>query len=339
MALHLKNLENQTVIITGATMGIGLATARMAAEQGARLVLAARDENTLRELCDEINLAGGEAVYVAVDVGDKAQVQRITQTAIDTFGGFDTWINNAGVSLFGNLLDIDEKDYHRLFDTTYWGVVYGSLEAARHLSKRRDGYAGAIINLGSVASDQAIPYQGMYSAAKHAVKGFTDALRMELEHAGAPVSVTLIKPASIATPFAEHAGNVMDMEPTLPPPLYEPHIVARSILYCAEHSHRDMYVGGGGKLMAALGHCAPRLMDKIMSAKIVGQQQTNKPEHRSHFALQEAATDMRERAPYPRHVFKTSLYNNASMHPVLTTAVLAGALIGVVALAGRHSKH
>ena len=119
MALHLKDLEHQTVIITGATTGIGLATARMAADRGARLVLVARDENALRELCDEINLTGGEAVHVAVDIGDKAQVHRITQTAIDTFGGFDTWINNAGVSLFGNLLDIDEKDYHRLFDTTY----------------------------------------------------------------------------------------------------------------------------------------------------------------------------------------------------------------------------
>lgn len=339
MALHLKDLGNQTVVITGATTGIGLATARMAAEHGARLVLAARDENTLRELCDEINLAGGEAVHVAVDVGDKAQVHRITQTAIDTFDGFDTWINNAGVSLFGNLLDIDEKDYRRLFDTTYWGVVYGSLEAARHLSKRRDGYAGAIINLGSVASDQAIPYQGMYSAAKHAVKGFTDALRMELDHVGAPISVTLIKPASIATPFPEHAGNVMDTEPTLPPPLYEPRIVARSILYCAEHPRRDMYVGGGGRLMAAFGHCAPRLMDKIMSAKIVGQQQTDKPEQRRHFALQEPTTDMRERARYSSHVSKTSLYNNASMHPVLTTAVLAGALIGAVALTGRRSKN
>ncbi|RUR36494.1 SDR family oxidoreductase [Vreelandella populi] len=339
MALHLKNLEKQTVIITGATSGIGLATARMAAEHGARLVLAARDENTLRKLCDEINLAGGEAVHVAVDVGDKAQVQRITQTAIDTFGGFDTWINNAGVSLFGNLLDVDEEDCRRLFDTTYWGVVYGSLEAARHLGKRRDGYAGAIINLGSIASDQAMPYQGMYSAAKHAVKGFTDALRMELEHVGAPISVTLIKPATIATPFPEHAGNVMDTEPTLPPPLYEPRIVARSILYCSEHPRRDMYVGGGGRLMAALGHCAPRLMDKIMSAKIVGLQKTDKPEHRRHFALQEPATDMRERAPYSRHVAKTSLYTNASMHPVLTTTVLAGALIGFVALTGRRSKN
>ncbi|MBZ5487832.1 SDR family oxidoreductase [Halomonas aquamarina] len=338
MAWHLKGLGSQTLIITGATSGIGLATARMAAEQGARLVLAARDENRLRELCNEISLNGGQAVYVVVDVGDKAQVQAITQTAIDTFGGFDTWINNAGVSLFGNLLDIDEKDYHRLFDTTYWGVVYGSLEAARYFSKRCDGYAGAIINLGSIASDQAIPYQGMYSAAKHAVKGFTDALRMELEHIDAPVSVTLIKPASIATPFAEHAGNVMDTEPTLPPPIYEPRIVARSILYCAEHARRDMYVGGGGRLMAALGHCAPGLMDKIMSAKVVDLQQTSQVEHRRHFALQEPATDMRERARYSRHVFKSSLYSRASRHPVLTTTVLAGALVSLVALAERRSK-
>ncbi|WP_346797977.1 SDR family oxidoreductase [Halomonas sp. Bachu 37] len=339
MALHLKDLEDQTIVITGATTGIGLATTRMAAAHGARLVLAARDENTLRELCDEINHAGGEAVHVAVDVGDKVQVHKITQTAIEAFGGFDTWINNAGVSLFGNLLDIGEEDHRRLFETTFWGVVHGSLEAARHLGQHRDGYSGAIINIGSIASDQAIPYQGMYSAAKHAVKDFTDALRMELEHVGAPISVTLIKPASIATPFPEHAGNAMDHEPTLPPPLYDPRIVARSILFCAEHPRRDMFVGGGGRLMAALGHCAPRLMDKIMSAKVISQQQTGKPEHRRHFALHEPATDMRERAHYASHVSKTSLYSNASMHPVMTTTVIAGALIGAVALAGRRSKN
>lgn len=336
MALRLKNLANQTVVITGATTGIGLATTRLAAEHGARLVLAARDEDTLRELCDEINHAGGEAVHVAADVADKEQVQRIAQTAIDSFGGFETWINNAGVSIFGNMLDVDEKDHRRLFETNFWGVVHGSLEAARHLGKHTDGYGGAIINLGSVASDRAIPFQGMYSASKHAVKGFTDALRMELEHAGAPISVTLIKPGSIATPFPEHAGNVMDEEPTLPPPLYAPRIVARSILYCAETPRRDMYVGGGGRFMAALGHCAPRLMDKLMATQMIDQQKSGKPEHRRRFSLHAPATDMRERANYPNRVSQRSVYSSASQHPLLTTAMLAGAVVGIATLAKRR---
>ena len=336
MALPLKKLEDQTIVITGATTGIGLATARLAAEHGARLVLAARDESALRQLSEELQRLGGETAYAVADVGNAGHVRNIARIAIDRFGGFDTWVNNAGVSIFGNMLDIKPEAHRRLFETNYWGVVHGSLEAARHLREREDEYGGAIINLGSVVSDRALPIQGMYSASKHAVKGFTDALRMELEAEDAPIAVTLVKPSSIATPFPEHAENYMDEEPTLPPPLYDPRVVARSILQCAEVPRRDIYVGAGGKMIAALGRYAPRLADKLMEATIIRRQQSGRPEYRQHFALREPATDQQETLHYPSHVAKSSIYTRSSLHPLLTTTLIAGAALGVAALARRR---
>ncbi len=205
MKLHLKRLRDQVIVLTGASSGIGLATARKAARQGAQLVLAARSGDELQRLAAEIGARGGKAVPVVTDVGREEEVRDLANTALQRFGRFDTWINNAGISIFGRLEEVALEDQRRLFATNFWGVVYGSLTAVRHLKE----HGGALINLGSVVSDRAFPLQGMYSASKHAVKGFTDALRVELEEEGAPVAVTLIKPTSIATPFARHAKNYL----------------------------------------------------------------------------------------------------------------------------------
>lgn len=336
MGIRLKHLEDQVVVITGATSGIGLSTARMAADRGARLVVSARNEDTLIQLVEELRQRGTEAVHAVADVGDPAQVHGIAETAFEHFGGFDTWINNAGVSVYGYMLDVPLEDHRKLFETNFWGVVHGSLEAARYLSTRTAGHGGAIINLGSLVSDRAIPIQGMYSASKHAIKGFTDALRMELEALGAPISVTLVKPASIATPYAEHAHNHLEQEPSLPPPLYEPSVVAKAILHCAVHPKRDIRAGGGSKAIAMLGDLAPRLTDRIMKGPMIDRQKSGHAEHRHAFALHEPGIDMRERGSYPHHVSTTSLYTQASMHPVITTAVVAGALFGLAALSRRR---
>ncbi|WP_111413489.1 SDR family oxidoreductase [Billgrantia lactosivorans] len=340
MALPLKRLEEQTLVITGATSGIGLATTRLAAERGARLVVVARDESALEALVEELDQRGAAAVAVAADVGDPKQVRDIAQTAIHQFGGFDTWINNAGVSLFGYLTDQPLEDQRRLFDTDFWGVVHGSLEAARHLAVRAEPHGGAIINLGSVVSDRAIPLQGMYSAAKHAVKGFTDALRMELEELGAPISLTLVKPGSIATPFPHHAGNHLAVEPTLPPPLYEPSVVAEAILHCAEHPRRDMRVGGASKGIAMLGQLAPRLADRIMRRSMIPRQQSNQPPH-GIGGLHRPAPGVWQRAEFEHPVARRSRYTQAAMHPALTASAIAGAVLGIAALTGtaRRKRH
>jgi short-subunit dehydrogenase len=322
MNVKLKNLSAQTLVITGASSGIGLVTARMAAKRGARLVVAARSEEAVRQLADEINKAGGEAIHVVADVGKEEDVRRIAETAKQRFGGFDTWVNNAGVSVYGKILEVTSEDHRRLFETNFWGVVYGSRVAASHLKRR----GGALINVGSTLSDRAIPIQGMYSASKHAVKGFTDALRMELEAEGAPVSVTLIKPGAINTPYPQHARNYLDAEPTLPPPVYAPEVVAEAILHCAEHPERDVFAGGGGKAISVSEKYAPRLTDKAMEWTMMEMQKSERPPRdREDNGLYKASGELKERGEYEGHVAESSLYTKASLHPATAAALVLGA--------------
>ena len=253
----MKALNNQVIVITGATSGIGLATAYAAADRGARVVLAARNGAALDQVAAVIRGRGGVALPVVADVSDRAAVERVAAEALQAYGGFDTWVNNAGVGIFGTAEEVSEADHRRLFDVNYWGVVHGSLVAAAHLRER----GGVLVNLGSILSDVSVPLQGPYCASKAAVRGFTDALRVELEHDRAPVSVVLVKPAAIATPFPQHARNYMDHEPRLPPPLYAPEDVAAAILHAAEHGGRDVYVGGAGRAITWLGNAAPRVLD------------------------------------------------------------------------------
>ena len=336
MSVRLKPVEEQTIVITGASSGIGLTTARMAADRGARLVLAARSEDALRELTEEIRRDGGEAEYVVADVTDPEAVREIARTAEDAFGGFDTWVNVAGAFIYGRLQDVPVEDMRKLFDTNVWGLLYGSLEAAEHLKER----GGAIINIGSVLSDRALYLQGSYSASKHAVKGFTDALRMELEDEGAPVSVTLIKPSAIDTPYTDHAKNYMEEEAELPPPIYAPETVARAILSAAERPKRDVFVGSGGKSMSMLGYYTSGLMDTIMEKVFAPMERGDdraRAEERN--VIDEPVGELEERGGYEGHVSERSLYTEASLRPKLTGALLAGiGLAGAALFARRREK-
>ena len=329
MSLSLKPLAQQTLVITGATSGIGLATALEAARRGANLVLVARSDEDLTTAAERCSDAGAEVETVAADVADAAVHRLIHDRAHERFGGFDTWVNNAGVSIYGELKDIPEEDARQLFETNYWGVVHGSLTAAAHF--REHGASGALINLGSVLSDRAIPLQGHYSASKHAVKGFTDALRMELEKEGVPVSVTLVKPSAINTPYPEHAANYMEKEAALPQPTYDPDVVARAILHAAEHPQRDVTVGAKDGVMAALGELAPRLTDKIMEASFFSQQKKEAPARPSAGTLHEPSSgDVRVEGDAEGHVFQSSVWTQVQQRPY---AALGAALAAGVALA------
>src|SRR3569833_1373855 len=197
MKIKLKPVREQVIVITGATSGIGLATAKQAAKRGASVVLNARAEEDLQIVAQEINELGAQVAYVAGDVADIEAMRNLAQTAIREFGRIDTWVNNAGVSMYGLLEEVSIVDARRLFDTNYWGTVHGSLVALEHL--KRSG--GALINVGSELSEAVIPLQGHYNASKHALKGFTETLRIELEKEKAPVSVTLVEPSAIDTPY------------------------------------------------------------------------------------------------------------------------------------------
>lgn len=290
MKLSLRPLDQQVVVITGASSGIGLTTALAAAAQGARLVLAARSVQTLEDLAVDLNEAGTEAVSVVCDVGERAQVQRVADVAIERFGRIDTWVNNAGLSIYGRLDEVAQEDSQRLFQVNFWGVVHGSLAALPHLRAR----GGALINVGSEASEAAIPLQGMYAASKHAVKGFTDALRIELEADGAPVSVTLIQPTAVDTPFPDHAGNYLTWQPKLPTPMIEPEKVADAILDAAISPRRDVKVGAMAVLNTTVFKLLPSLAEAL-ARRQMGRQQRNEAPWARHGTLYQAGESGRTR--------------------------------------------
>jgi short-subunit dehydrogenase len=269
MSTKLKKIEDQVIVITGASSGIGLATAETAAKRGAKVVLAARSEEALAEITQRLNSAGGETIAITTDVSDRAQIEKVAQAAIKTFGRIDTWINNAGLSIYGRLDQVSDEDSRRLFDTNFWGIVNGSLVALPLLLKQ----GGALINVGSEVSEAVVPLQGMYSATKHAVKGFTDALRVEIEEVDkSPVSITLIQPTAVNTPFPQHAKNYMSHEPKLPSPMIEAQKVADAILDAAVKPTHHTKVGLMSKVNTAISNLMPAMADK-MSAKQVHRQQ------------------------------------------------------------------
>ena len=336
MSAKLRNINEQVIVITGASSGIGLTTARMAAEQGAKLVLAARNGEALDQLASELRRQGCQVATVVADVGNARDVERIGQTALERYGRIDTWVNNAGVGTFGRLEDVPLEDHQRLFQTNFWGVVNGSLEAVKRM-KQRGG--GALINVGSEVSDAPIPLQGMYSASKHAVKAFTESLRMELQKEEAPISVTLIKPAAIDTMFAVHARNYMEKEAALPAPVYAPDIVAKAILHCARHPKREVYVGGASKLVSA-GHAhMPRLLDRYVRATMFSQQKSKfdkMPGRPDALHAPDPSNALRERQGMTeRSVKETSAYTTLSLNakPLWTALLGGGALFAAWKLA------
>ncbi|MEN3276342.1 MAG: hypothetical protein V7631_2132 [Massilia sp.] len=339
MSVKLRHISEQVIVITGASSGIGLTTARLAAEQGARLVLAARNGNALDQLASELRRQGAQVATVEADVGNAQDVERIGQTALERFGRIDTWVNNAGVGTFGRLEEVALEDHQRLFQTNFWGVVHGSLEAVKRM-KQRGG--GALINVGSEVSDRSVPLQAMYAASKHAVKAFTDGLRMELEKEEAPISVTLVRPAGIDTLFAVHAKNYMDKEAALPPPVYAPEIVAKAILYCAQHPKRDIYVGGASKLVSATHDRMPRVLDQLMNATMWRQQKSKQdkvPGRRDALHAPDPTQTLRERQGMTeRTVRESSVYTSVSLHkkPLMTALLGGGALLAAWGLSRRH---
>ncbi|RRW44113.1 SDR family NAD(P)-dependent oxidoreductase [Pseudomonas luteola] len=328
--LPLKPLSQQVIVITGASSGIGLVTARMAGRAGAKVVVAARNEEALQQLCAEIQQQGGQAAYVVADVGKEEDVSRIAEQAIETFGDIDTWVNNAGVSIFGDCLEVTIEDMKRMFDTNFWGVVYGSRLAASYFIKR--GGPGAIINVGSFFGDRATPVQSTYSTSKHALHGWTDALRMELEHKQYPISVTLVHPARIDTPYNEHARSYMPNQPAHRGMIYPPEAVAEAILFAAENSKRDMFVGSEAKVLAWLSALSPRLTDKLMNKIMYHSQYADRPSRsREDNALYEPGYGLHERGTHQGCSYRSrSYYVKMSKHPMMSSVAIAG--LGLMAL-------
>lgn len=334
MRPKLKRIDQQVIVITGATSGIGLATARLAAARGARLVLVARNGAALQQITTELADGGTQAEWVVADVAIEEQLRAAAACAVEAFGGIDTWINNAGVSIFGMTRDVPRADQRRLFETNFWGVVNGSMIALDYLRT----HGGALINIGSELSDVAIPLQGIYGASKHAVKGFTDSLRMEVEHDGDPVSVTLVKPAGIDTLFVQHARNYMDVEARLPAPLYAPEVVARAILTACERPQRDVYVGAPARFMSIAARLLPQAVDRLGARSMYRQQRTESPERSpERHSLYAPGRDQSTSGNLPGPVLQSSLYTELTQHKPLVLGVV-GAAAAAAAIAATRQR-
>jgi NAD(P)-dependent dehydrogenase (short-subunit alcohol dehydrogenase family) len=335
MRESLKSLAQQVVVITGASSGHGLSTARMAAAAGARVMLAARDEGALAKACEDIRSAGGIADYVVCDVGSASDVEQLAATTIARFGGFDTWVNNAGVGVYAEALDVSLEDHRQVFETNYWGTVHGSLAAVRHFKTTEGG--GALINVGSINGDMGGPMLSAYIASKHAMKGFTDSLRIELIAADAPVSVTLIKPSAIGTPFPQHGRNMTGFEARLPPPLYAPELVAEAILKAAQTPHRTITVGGAGKLQVLGATFLPSLFDQVasrMGALLIDRDRPSPRVEGNLYAPQgnDGAVEGEQ------HGKRMSSYTRARLNPLASFGMLAAATAFGVAIKIANSR-
>lgn len=323
MTISLRPLADQIVVITGASSGIGLVTAKLAAGRGAKVVLVARNEAALEKAVEDIRAEGGDAIFAVADVGVIEEVQAAAKVAIARYGRIDTWVNNAGTAIYAKLIDTPLDEHRRLFQTNYFGAVHGSLTAIEHLRIK----GGAIITIGSIASDIPSPVLSAYSASKHAVKGFVDALRMEITADKLPIAITLIKPAGIDTPIAQHAANHVDGEALIPPPVYDPTLVAEAILDAAQHVRRDITVGGMGRLQVLLGTHFPAILDKLSGilAPAMSDPTAKKTTETSIFEPNQLGQERSGFQPGRR----TSLYTAAERYPVAIGAI---ALLGLGAI-------
>ena len=333
---RLKPLHDQVVVVTGASSGIGLATARKAAKAGARLFLISRDGDQLAQVAAELREGGAEAEHAQADVADRPALEAAFDAAVARFGRIDTVVSNAGAAIYGDALSTPRDEHERLFQTNYWGAV-NACELG--VARLREG-GGALIVVGSLASDMAAPGMGVYVASKHAVKGYLDTVRLELNRDKVPVSVTLIKPSGISTGIDEHAAEHLEGESKIPPPLYAPEVVAAAILRAAVRPFREITVGGAGQAQIMFATHFPGLFARYAGLMTPVVHDPSKPEtaRDNLFAPGENGSEhsRREGAGKP-----FSVYTAATTHPGLAAAaaLAAGlAVAGAIGVAGARRR-
>jgi NAD(P)-dependent dehydrogenase (short-subunit alcohol dehydrogenase family) len=324
--MRLKPAEEQVVVLCGASSGIGREAALQFARRGAKVVVAARSEAGLESLVAEIRQDGGEALAVPTDVTEFHQVKALADRAVEVYGHLDTWVHLAAVSIYATFEETDPEEFKQIIDVNLTGQAFGAMAALPYL-KRQGG--GALICVSSIEARRSFPYQSAYAASKHGVEGMVEALRMELEHEGLPISVTNIMPAAINTPFFNKARTKLGVKPKGVPPFYQPKIVADAILYAAEHPTRDLFVGGVGKLLDLGQKLSPRLMDHLLGVFSFKMQKTDQPKGvvDANNLFRPLDTFNYSEGDFSHLAFKHSTYNAIKQSQTAKTIVL-GSLLG-----------
>lgn len=268
-------MPKETVVVTGASAGLGRAIAIQFARHGARVALLARGREGLAAAEREVASAGGEALAIPTDVADPAAVEAAAETAERRFGPIDVWVNNAMVSVFSPVKEMEPDEYKRTTEVTYLGAVYGTLAALKRMLPRD---RGTIVQVGSALAYRSIPLQSAYCAAKHAIVGFTDSLRCELLHDKSRIRLTVVHMPALNTAQFGWVRNKLPCKAQPVPPIFEPEVGARAIYWAAHHNRREIYVGASTVKAIVGNKMAPALLDRYLARKGFDAQQTPEAE-------------------------------------------------------------
>lgn len=332
--MDFKPINQQVVVIVGASSGIGRDAALKFAERGAKVVVAARSQQGLATLVEEIHQRGGEAIAVVADVAEFEQVKTIGDKAVDRFGRVDTWVHAAATGLFSTFDRITPEEFKRVVDVDFMGQVYGAMVALPLLKKEG---RGSFISITSVEARRSLPYQSPYSASKHGVMGMLDSLRIELKHQGYPINIANIMPGVINTPFYTKGKTKLGVKPMAPPPFYNASLVTDAILYAAEHEVRDYIVSDVGKILDVIQRISPGLVDLGLLAFGFPLQRTEVEKgeddpNNLYEAIEEPGYD-RVDGDYKQFEIP-SVLDHIDKSPVFSIGVLAAAVLGGLALLG-----
>jgi NAD(P)-dependent dehydrogenase (short-subunit alcohol dehydrogenase family) len=322
----------QTVVITGASAGIARATARLYGARGANVGLIARGQAGLDGAAQDVIEAGGQALTVPTDVADHAQVEKAATDIEAQFGPIDVWINVAFASVFAPFAEITPEEFRRVTEVSYLGFVHGTMAA---LSRMRPRGAGTIVQVGSALSERAIPLQSAYCGAKHAINGFTESLRCELLHEGSDVHVTVVQMPAVNTPQFSWVLSRLPRHPQPVPPIYQPEVAARGVLYAADHPERKQYWVGGSTAATLLAQkVAPALLDRYLAKTGFDSQQTkqevpagSRPDNLFDPVDRPEGSDHGAHGAFDDQSHQRSVQLWMSHHPAWTGAVAAGAAV------------
>ncbi|MEU0409868.1 SDR family oxidoreductase [Streptomyces griseorubiginosus] len=255
--------HGKVVVVTGASGGVGRATARAFAERGARVALLARGREGLAAAADEVERAGGEALVVSVDMSDAKAVEDAAQQVVDAYGHIDVWVNNAFTGVFAPFTEITPDEFRRVTEVTYLGYVFGTRAALRHMQARD---RGTIVQVGSALAYRGIPLQSAYCGAKHAIQGFNESLRCELLHSGSGVRTTMVQLPGVNTPQFDWVLNRMPGKARPVAPVYQPEVAARAVVHAASHARRREYWVGGSTAATLIANAvAPGILDRYLA--------------------------------------------------------------------------
>ena len=318
----------QVAVITGASAGIGRATARAFARAGYRVGVLARDPARLESLCEEIRSKGGNALGISTDVADAAQVERAADRIERELGAISVWVNNASTTVFARVLDMTAEEYRQVTAVTYLGVVHGTMAALERMHPRD---RGVIIQTGSALAYRSIPLQSAYCAAKAAIRGFTDALRCELLHDRSNVRLTMVQLSAFNTPQFDWARSKLPRRLQPVPPIFQPEIAADAIVRAASHHRREVWVGWPAVKAILSTRLFPGLGDRLAARDAYDSQMTDAPADpdRSDNLFAPVPGDFGAHGRFDARASSWSAQCSLSKHrwsaAALATALLAGA--------------